>query len=98
MNLFFFCFSSLSSKYYFTENTYIEFGDLTRSRKGTFISDEKTQAEKIINDIVFMDAAYDLNQLPDLSAGINLFTFNCSLSDCLTLKLKNPRYYENVFH
>lgn len=53
----------------FIVDTYVEFVDLTRSRKGTFVSDEKDQAEKIINDIVFMDAAYDLNQLPDLSTG-----------------------------
>jgi hypothetical protein len=54
------------------ENNYIEFTEFTRQRNGTLISNEKDRAEKIINDIVFMDAAYDLNQLPDLSTGIRL--------------------------
>lgn len=62
--------------FFLKENTYVEFVDLTGPRKGPFISDEN-QAEKIINDIVFMDAAYDLSQLPDLSAGISIhFRFN----------------------
>jgi hypothetical protein len=42
---------------------------LNKNHKGIYISNEKDQAEKIINEIVFMDAAYDLNQLPDLSSG-----------------------------
>ena len=53
----------------FVANNYVEFADLNRTRKDSHISNEKDQAEKIINEIVFMDAAYDLNQLPDLSTG-----------------------------
>ena len=49
------------------ESNYVELADL--NRKSSHVSNEKDQAEKIINEIVFMDAAYDLNQLPDLSTG-----------------------------
>ena len=44
-------------------------------RSGTAILDEDEQSEKIINDIVAMDAAFDPHQLPDLSLGNkNLFS------------------------
>jgi hypothetical protein len=35
---------------------------------------ELDQSEKIINDIVAMDAAFDQTQLPDLSIGKDKFT------------------------
>jgi hypothetical protein len=43
---------------------------MTRVRRGTTILDENNLAEKIINDIVAMDAAFDPSKLPDLSVGI----------------------------
>lgn len=53
------------------KNSYVEFVGMTRVRRGTTIDDdtEFDQSEKIINDIVNMDAGFDSNQLPDLSIG-----------------------------
>ena len=49
--------------------SYVEFGGITRVRSGTAILDEDEQSEKIINDIVAMDASFDYHNLPDLSQG-----------------------------
>jgi hypothetical protein len=57
---------------YFIEDgseSYVEFVGMTRVRRGTTILDENNLAEKIINDIVAMDAAFDPSKLPDLSVG-----------------------------
>lgn len=43
---------------------------MTRVRRGTTINDDTIFSEKIINDIVAMDASFDPHQLPDLSIGI----------------------------
>jgi hypothetical protein len=53
-------------------SSYVEFVGITRVRRGTTCTldeNEFDQSEKIINDIVNMDAGFDLNQLPDLSIG-----------------------------
>lgn len=42
---------------------------ITRVRSGTTINDANDLSEKIINDIVSMDASFDQHQLPDLSTG-----------------------------
>lgn len=48
---------------------------ITRVRSGTTIDDNNDLSEKIINDIVAMDASFDVHQLPDMSTGrINLFS------------------------
>lgn len=51
---------------------------MTKVRRGTTIFDENDLSEKIINDIVAMDAAFDPSQLPDLSQGE--FVSICSMS------------------
>ena len=42
---------------------------MTRVRRGTTVLDDNNLSEKIINAIVAIDAAFDKNQLPDLSLG-----------------------------
>jgi hypothetical protein len=42
---------------------------IARVRRGTAIVDENNISEKIINDFVAMDAAFDPDQLPDSSLG-----------------------------
>ena len=50
--------------------SYVEFVGLTRVRSGTTIPNEATDAsEKIINEIVAMDASFDPYDLPDMSRG-----------------------------
>ena len=43
---------------------------ITRVRSGTTLNDNNDLSEKIINDIVSMDASFDANQLPDFSTGL----------------------------
>ena len=51
-------------------SSYVEFVGITRVRSGTALLDDEERRQKIINDIVAMDATYDAHQLPDLSIGI----------------------------
>jgi hypothetical protein len=50
---------------------YVEFMRMASVRRGTELNpDYEDLHEKIINDIVAMDAAYDPAELPDLSIGL----------------------------
>lgn len=51
------------------KDSYVEFFGMTRVRRGTTTNEDSDMSEKIINDIVAMDAAFDPQQLPDLSIG-----------------------------
>jgi hypothetical protein len=51
-------------------DSYVEFHGMTRVRSGTAtLDDHDEQSEKIIHDIVAMDASFDPHELPDLSVG-----------------------------
>lgn len=50
-------------------SSYVEFMGMTRVRSGTTLENYNDLSEKIINDIVSMDASFDVHQLPDMSTG-----------------------------